>query len=98
MTADPVLAEVLQTPPPVCAETLGLSQELGAALGQLLGRARDAGAMREDIDPDDLRRLLVGVYTAARAGAGAPSAQDHYLDVLLAGLRRVAGLGGDDHA
>lgn len=88
MTADHVLAEVLKAPAPVCAETLGLSEQLGAAIGQLLGRARDAGAIREDLDPDDLRRLLAGVHTAALAGADTPAAQDRYLGVLLAGLRR----------
>ena len=86
MAGDHVLAEVLRSPHPVCVETIGLSRELGTALGELLDRARAAGAVSPDLGADDLRRLLVGVHTAASAGPHPDAARERYLRVLVAGL------------
>ncbi len=90
MAADSVLAEVLSTATPVCAETIGLSRELGVSLERLLDRARCAGLMRPDVGADDLRRLLVGAHSAAQAGSDPEAARERYLAVLLAGLRHPA--------
>lgn len=94
MARDPVLTEVLRTANPVCMETIGLSQELGAAIGDLVCRARSAGAIRPDVGPDDLRRLLAGIHVAVEAGGDAGDAQERYLRVLLAGLRQPPRLDG----
>jgi len=87
MAADSVLAEVLSTATPVCAETIGLSRELGVSLEGLLDTARCAGVMRPNVGADDLRRLLVGAHSAAQAGSDPQAARERYLAVLLAGLR-----------
>lgn len=90
MADDPVLAEVLGAATPVCAETIGLSQDLGAAVGDLLSRARQVGAIGNDLGPDDLRRLLAGVHAATQAGANPAEARNRYLRVLLTGLRTTS--------
>ena len=74
-------------------ETIGLTQELGVALGELLGRARAAGAVTPRSTPDDLRRLLVGVHAAAAAGADPEGSADRYLAVKpgITGLWQVSG-------
>ena len=85
------LAIVLRSAESACDETSRLQAELLGAVDRLLERARDAGAIRPGIGPDDIRRLGCGVEYAVRAGAplGAGSADkaDIYVDVLLAGLR-----------
>jgi len=78
MTVDPGLAEVLALDEPICPETIGLGLQLGAATRQLMDRARAGG----DIEPGDLRRLLVDLHVAMRLG-GDPQ---RYIDILLAGL------------
>jgi AcrR family transcriptional regulator len=84
---DPGLAAVLRSRQPVCPETLDMSAAFQQAMSDLLQRAREAGAIRGDIDPGDLRRLLVGVHAAALAGGRQRDAAGRYLDVVLAGLR-----------
>lgn len=86
MAGDHALADVLRSPHPVCVETIGLSHELGTAIGDLLERARASGAVSPDLGADDLRRLLVGVHTAASAGPDPDTARERYLRVLVAGL------------
>ena len=57
--------------------------------GQLLVRARDAGAIRADLTDQDLLPLMCGVAYAASVHAGAAhlDAARRYLDMLLTGLR-----------
>ena len=86
--ADTVLAAVLATTDPVCPETLLLSADFGHHVRQLLHKARRIGAVRDDVTPDDLRRLLCGVVAAAQAGADPDAAADRYLTLLLAALAR----------
>lgn len=45
------------------------AEEFGSALGALLDRAQRAGAVRTDIDADDLRALLAGCLTMQRLAA-----------------------------
>lgn len=87
MAADPVLADVLEAPVPVCVETVGLSRQLGGAMQNLMGRAAQAGLLRPGLTPDDVRRLLTGVHHAAQAGDDPSAARTRYLTVLLAGLK-----------
>jgi AcrR family transcriptional regulator len=85
---DPGLATVLsRSERPACAQTVDLSAELKRAMNDLLPRARAAGAIGDDVGPEDLRRLLIGVHAAAAAGGGRKAAAARYLDVVLAGLR-----------
>ncbi len=83
---DPTLSAVLAAPAYRCDETLTLGRELIGRAQQVLERARAAGLIRDDITPDDLRRLLCGIRYAVGCGGEGDTAE-RYLDVLLRGLR-----------
>lgn len=74
------------------AETTGLGFKVSAgadfqsALRALLARAQSAGAVREDIDGDDLGALIAGCLAAERY---APEHR-HLVRVVIDGLRQVA--------
>ncbi|MFD7668895.1 TetR/AcrR family transcriptional regulator [Streptomyces sp. NPDC059788] len=68
-------------------QTSVLKAELDQAVAELLDRARRAGAIRRDVEADDVRRLLCGIEHAARSGDSDPHRVEVYLDVLLRGLR-----------
>jgi AcrR family transcriptional regulator len=83
--ADPGIAAVLSGEG-ACAEALPLTVQLGEAVSALLARARAAGVVRRDLEPDDIRRLLSGVASAV----GVPPDESRlrrYLTVFLDGLR-----------
>jgi AcrR family transcriptional regulator len=62
------------------------SEVLKGALGALLSRAAAAGEIRDDIDPDDLLRALVGMcYTHDHAGW--QKSVLRLVDVFIDGLR-----------
>jgi AcrR family transcriptional regulator len=63
--------------------------EFRAALAQLLERAQAAGAVRRDIDGDDLRALIVGCLAVERYAPGSR----HLVRVVVDGLRASAGKG-----
>jgi len=70
-------------------ETTELVARLSAATGRLLDRARSAGAVRADLDQDDVVRLMCGVVFAAGVHATADeraALTRRYLHVVLAGL------------
>jgi AcrR family transcriptional regulator len=84
---DPEFAAVLESSRDAEAQTSALKAELDQAVAELLTRAREAGAIRGDIEADDVRRLLCGVEHAVRVGDSDPLRVDVYLSVLLEGLR-----------
>jgi AcrR family transcriptional regulator len=57
-----------------------------AALGGLLDRAQEAGAVRADIDPRDLKALLVGCQAMQRYG-GDPDTTRRVLAIVHDGLK-----------
>ena len=60
---------------------------LGQAVGMLLARAVKAGAIRDDISPEDILRTIVGLcYTHDKPGW--QSNVHRLVDVFMAGLRR----------
>ena len=80
------LAAVLRSSESACAQTSRLRMDLFEAVGRLLGRAREAGALRPEIGADDIRRLVCSVEHAVRSGTGDRAEADRYLTVLLDGL------------
>jgi AcrR family transcriptional regulator len=62
-------------------------QELLGALGVLLTRAQEAGAVRSDLRPADLIALLVGTSKAAEHTGWDPETHARTLRVVLDGLR-----------
>ncbi|MFJ6215448.1 TetR/AcrR family transcriptional regulator [Streptomyces sp. NPDC092296] len=84
---DPGFAAVLESASDAEAQTSAMKAELDRAVAELLDRARHVGAIRRDIEADDVRRLLCGIEHAVRSGDSGPRCVEVYLDVLLAGLR-----------
>ncbi|MET9294995.1 TetR family transcriptional regulator [Streptomyces sp. NPDC003077] len=97
MLDDPDFAAVLESAGAVGAQLSEMRTELGQAVNGLLERARLTGAIRGDIEAEDVRRLLCGVAHAVRSGDdGRSGGNGHsadggrrglYLGVLLEGLR-----------
>ncbi|NYE95129.1 AcrR family transcriptional regulator [Psychromicrobium silvestre] len=82
---DPGLAAILAAPSFECADMHDFALELFGSIGTIIVRARQAGALRPDITPDDIRRLLNGMHLATK---DLPTTKrEQYLDVLLRGLR-----------
>jgi AcrR family transcriptional regulator len=67
-----------------------LRDELGAALGELLARAQEAGAVRAGLQVPDLIRLLKGAFASINdpsAGPPSPHVSDLVFTILSDGLR-----------
>ena len=62
------------------------SAELRKAVGVLLGRAQEAGAVRADIELPELYALLIGMSRSAAVGSLEPGVQDKVLGVVFDGL------------
>ena len=65
-----------------------VGKELRQALGALLERARDAGAVRADVGVPELIALMVGTSRAVEHARADRPAQQRIISVVLAGLRR----------
>ncbi len=88
---DVCLGAVLRSGEVACAETTQVLGDLLAVFGGLLTRAREAGAIRPETTPGDLRRYLLGLELAVRlhdrGGGPDPEQVDRDVEVLLTGLR-----------
>jgi AcrR family transcriptional regulator len=70
--------------------TSGCCDPLKAAVALLVAAAREAGALRTDVDPVDVLRLAHGVATASELADGEAGEGSHlrrYLGLLMEGLR-----------
>ncbi|MFJ3793194.1 TetR/AcrR family transcriptional regulator [Kitasatospora sp. NPDC090091] len=84
---DTGFASVLESASDTEPETAALKAELDRAVAQLLDRALLTGAVRRDLGPGDVRRLLCGIEHALRSGDCDEARRELYLDILLEGLR-----------
>jgi AcrR family transcriptional regulator len=69
----------------------GPERDVVGAMAGLLARAQRAGAIRSDIDADDVIALVAGCL-ARRSDPDDLAAQDRLIDVVCAGLRRGPGM------
>lgn len=91
VVGDPALGDLLTGGGFSCADTMELAGGLVTAVGALLDRAADAGVVRRDVTPDDLRRLVCGMRAAATAGGVPVTGPDRYVEILITGLRPLRG-------
>ncbi|WP_432570266.1 TetR/AcrR family transcriptional regulator [Kineococcus sp. SYSU DK005] len=70
-----------------CGPSTGAAAELDEAVGRLLERARAAGAVRPDVDADDIRLLVLGLAAGLAPVAGDDARVRRHVQVLLDGLR-----------
>ncbi|SNT65566.1 DNA-binding transcriptional regulator, AcrR family [Asanoa hainanensis] len=76
--------QMLGTGSPTLVECKGVMRN---AIGDLLVRAQEAGAIRKEVEPDDVLRLAHGVVMATES---APDMADKLLGFVLDGLRPPA--------
>jgi AcrR family transcriptional regulator len=65
----------------------GVRDDLTAALGALLSRAQESGAVRRELRVADLIGLLAGASRAAEYAGSDPSSRERILTVIIDGLR-----------
>ncbi|GAB3558141.1 TetR/AcrR family transcriptional regulator [Spelaeicoccus albus] len=87
LRGDAALAKILSSGAFSCADTAAIASDLVTAFTDVLARARREGLLREDVGPDDLRRLLCGLAAATHAGTEPVADPSRYLEILVAGLR-----------
>jgi AcrR family transcriptional regulator len=80
-----VLTDLARTEPHVHTECAAARGKVFAGYGAVLTRAQRDGAVRDDITPAQLQRLVCGIEHAVRLGA--PTDRDVLLDILLSGIR-----------
>ncbi|WSY59653.1 hypothetical protein OH799_25910 [Nocardia sp. NBC_00881] len=61
--------------------------ELRTAIGTLLTRAQHAGAVRTDIETDDLMRIIKGAFLATHGTSATPAQRNRTFAVIFDGLR-----------
>lgn len=84
---DLALVAILDSPHFDGPQTLALGAKLGAATVNLLIRAQSAELVRADLEGDDLRRILIGMYHAVRSGHDdEEDASDLYIEIAVKGL------------
>ena len=82
------LAEHMATELDLPASAQPVRESLWAAIGELVSRAQDAGAIRADIGPADVTLLFSGVaHATALAGDLQPVLRRRYVALILDGLR-----------
>lgn len=88
--SDPALVKVAATAHDVLPRTTELKAQILDTGAELLARARDAGAVRPDVDDADLVPLMCGIAYATYVHSAGPADRlptaRRYLDTLLRGL------------
>jgi len=82
------LAEHMATEIDLPVSAQSVRDALRGAIGELVSRAQDAGAIRADIGPADVAMLFSGVaHATALAGDLQPVLRERYVALILDGLR-----------
>lgn len=83
------LAEEMAATVDLPTTTQQLKDALRAAVTELVGRAQQAGAVRDDIGPADMAMLFAGIAHAAALAGVDPTLRERYLAIVLDGLRPI---------
>lgn len=82
------LAEQMAANPELPVAAQAAKAELRTALGELVSRAQQAGAVRDDVSPADISLLFAGIAGVTTiAGASNKALRERYVALLLDGLR-----------
>lgn len=86
MQCDRALSEAISEE--AFAGALEQRAKLNAAGAELLRRAQAAGAVREDVEPEDLPVIMCSLAAAVRRGSDDPQRWKRYVELVCDGLRR----------
>jgi AcrR family transcriptional regulator len=84
------LAEEMASTIDLPTSTKQLKAALHQAVTELVKRAQQAGAVRDDVGPADMAMLFAGIAHAAALAGVDPTLRERYLAIVLDGLRPLA--------
>ncbi|HET6547029.1 MAG TPA: helix-turn-helix domain-containing protein [Solirubrobacter sp.] len=87
LAADRALAELMAEIPGSIISGSAVEEELNAAVSELVRRAQEAGALRDDVMLDDVPMLMCGIGAATRKNHRCPGAWRRHLMIVIDGLR-----------
>jgi AcrR family transcriptional regulator len=87
LAADRALAELMAEIPGSIISGSPLEDELNATVSELVRRAQEAGALRDDVVLDDVPMLMCGVGAATRKNHRCADAWRRHLMIVIDGLR-----------
>jgi AcrR family transcriptional regulator len=90
MAGDRALSEVFAAQPAASAAELPILDELTETVGELIRRAKAAGALREDMVVDDIPMLMCGIGSATKKEHSCTAPWRRHLGIVLDGLRAPA--------
>jgi AcrR family transcriptional regulator len=91
MAEDRALSEAMDQRPQMCSRAAEDARLL-EIVAELIERAQDSGALREDVVAEDVPSLICGLGRATRESEDRPTMSwERYLGIILAGLRPPSG-------
>lgn len=90
MAGDRALSEVFAAQPAASAAELPILDELTETVGELMRRAKEAGALRADVVIDDIPMLMCGIGSATKKEHSCSAPWRRHLGIVIDGLRAPA--------
>jgi AcrR family transcriptional regulator len=90
LASDRSLSELLALIPGPTLHGLPVEQELNETMTDLIRRAQEAGALREDVILDDIPMLMCGIGSATRKEHRCAGAWQRHMKIVIDGLRASA--------
>ena len=90
MAADRALSEVFASIPGAMEQAMPTVEGLQATMSELMRRAKRAGALREDVVPEDIPMIMCGIGAATKKEHRCSAPWRRHLSIVLDGLRAAA--------
>jgi AcrR family transcriptional regulator len=87
MAGDRALSEVFASIPGATEAVMPTVAGLTDTMGELIRRAQEAGALREDLIVDDIPMVMCGIGSATKKEHRCPDAWRRHLTIVLDGMR-----------
>jgi AcrR family transcriptional regulator len=87
MAADRALSEVFASIPGAMAQAMPTVEGLQESMELIMGRAQEAGVLREDAMLDDVPMIMCGIGSATKKEHRCPASWRRHLGIVLDGLR-----------